>query len=391
VILAHRIALNPTFAQRGYFARACGTARFTWNWALTEWDRRYAAGEKPTSQTLKAAFNAIKYVAFPWLRDIHRDAHAQPFVHLQKAFTAYFKGTTQRPTFKKKGKCRDSFYVANDRLRLDGYRVRLPVVVGWVRLREQLRFEGKVVAAVVSREAERWLISIQVEVGDYRRPRRGNGELGLDVGLSAFATFSTGEKVLAPKPLRRALGQLRRYGRKLSRRQPGSHRRERARRVLARVHARVKNIRADFLHQLSTRLCRENQAPGVESLAVKTLWRNNRLALSIADAGWGEFLRQLRYKGLIFTCRVIQAGHFYPSSKRCHRCGEVKERLALSERVYVCQACGLVCDRDVNAALNLLPQALGEVTAVDSTVSPGPQTGSEVEAATIPCALQPTQ
>jgi len=377
-------------SHSAYFARAAGAARFTWNWALAEWDRRYAAGEKLNGQALKAAFNAIKYDAFPWLKDIHRDAHAQPFAHLHKAFAAFFKGTAQRPTFKTKGKCRDSFYVANDKMRLDGYRVRLPVV-GWVRLREQLRFAGKIVGAVVSREAQRWFVSILVDVGDYQRPRTSDGELGLDVGLAAFATLSTGEKIAAPKPLRRALGRLRRWGRKVSRRQRGSSRRDRAKRVLARVHAKVKNIRRDFLHQLSTRLCRENQALGVESLAVTNLLRNGKLALSIADASWGEFLRQLHYKGSIFDCEVIEAERFYPSSKRCHRCGQVKQNLALSERTFFCEACGLVCDRDVNAAWNLVPQALREVTAVDSMVRPGLHTGCEDETATIPCALSRTK
>jgi putative transposase len=125
-------------------------------------------------------------------------------------------------------------------------------------------------------------------------------------------------------------------------------------------------------------------------LAVKNLLRNGKLALAIADASWGEFLRQLKYKGSIFACRVIEAARFYPSSTRCHRCGRVHESLALSERIFVCAACGLVCDRDVNAAWNLLPQALGKVTAVDSTVRPGQHTGSEDEAATKPCALART-
>lgn len=383
MILAHRIALTPTFAQRDYFARASGTARFTWNWALAEWERRHAAGETPNGCALKAAFNAVKYERYPWLKYIHRDAHAQPFANLQRAFSAFFKGTTQRPTFKKKGKCRDSFYVANDKLRLDGYRVRLPIA-GWVRLREQLRFAGKIMGAVVSREADRWFVSIQVDVGDYQRLRTGEGELGIDVGLHAFATLSTGQKIVAPKPLYRALGQLRRSCRKVSRRQRDSARRDRAKRFLARVHARVKNIRNDFLHKLSTRLCRENQALGVESLAVKNLLRNGKLALSLADASWGEFLRQLSYKGTIFACRVIVADRFYPSSKRCHSCGRVKEKLALSERTFVCAACGLVCDRDANAAWNLVPQALREVTVVDSTVRPGQHTGSEDEATTKP-------
>src|SRR5262249_23930152 len=163
-----------------------------------------------------------------------------PFAYLQKAFRSFFEGTAKRPTFKKKGKCRDSFYIANDKLRLNGTRLRLPVV-GWVRLREPLRFAGKIVGAVVSREAERWFVSIQVDVGDYHRVRTGAGEIGVDLGLTTFATLSTGEKIDRPKALVKGLKKLRRCARKVSRRQRGSRRRAKAKSVLARVHVRVKS------------------------------------------------------------------------------------------------------------------------------------------------------
>ena len=328
------------------------------------------------------------------LKDIHRDAHAQPFANLQKAFAAFFKGTARRPTFKKKGKCRDSFYVANDKLRLDGCRVRLPVV-GWVRLRERLRLVGKVVGAVVSRDADRWFLSIQVDVGDYQRPRTGNGEVGVDLGLTAFATFSTGKKIEAPKPLQAAWRRLRLRQRSLSRRRQGSSNREKQRRKVARVHARVKNIRADFVHQFTSRLCRENQAVGVETLNVANLLRNRKLARAIADVAWGETLRQIAYKGPLLLAMVLEAPPFFPSTKRCHRCKRVKDEMPLSERVFRCEGCGLVCDRDENAARNLLPQALREVTAVDrKALASGRPTDAKPcreEAATIPCALSRTK
>jgi putative transposase len=259
-------------------------------------------------------------------------------------------------------------------------------------LREKLRLGGVVTGAVVGREADRWFISIQVEIEHYHRPRMDSNETGIDVGLKCFAMPSAGEPIYAPQPLRKAQARLRRWNRKLARRQPGSRRRDQAKRTLARIHTRVKNIRSDFLHKLSTRFCRENQAIGVESLAVANLLRNHKLALSITDAAWGEFLRQLDYKGLIFGCDIIKADRFYPSTKRCHRCGHVKDEMPLNERVYLCEVCGLVCDRDRNAALNLLPKALREVTAVDSTVRPGTANqADEDEAATTPCALLRTK
>ena len=381
--LSHRIALDLTVKQRRYCARAAGTARFVWNWALAEWDRKYREGGKPSGLGLKAAFNAVKYQAFPWMRDVHRDAHSQPFANLQKAFVAFFKGTAKRPTFKSKRRCRDSFYVANDKLRIDGKRVRLPVL-GWVRMTEALRFTGKAMSATVSRTADRWFISFQVDVGDYRRERKGDGAVGVDLGLKHFATLSTGEQIDAPKPLKRFLRRLGLAQRSLSRRLPGSMNREKQRRKVAMIHARVAAIRNDFLHKLSTRLCENQAAIGVENLNVAGMMRNRRLSRAISDVGWGEFSRQLNYKGPIFGCQVTAADRWEPSSKRCHRCGTVKATLALSERTFYCESCGLVCDRDFNASMNLVPAACREST-------PGDIASAMVEPETISCSLVGTK
>src|SRR5215471_12130701 len=173
MIVAHKIALDLTQDQERYCRQAAGTARLTYNWALAEWQWQRDAGAKPTAISLKKQWNAIKYGRYPWLAQIHRDAHAQPFANLQKAFLTFFQnvkdrkaGKTRRkvgyPTFKKKGK-HDSFYIANDKLQIDGKRLRIPVL-GWVRMREALRFSGKIMAAVVSRTADRWYVSLSVQV-----------------------------------------------------------------------------------------------------------------------------------------------------------------------------------------------------------------------------------
>lgn len=278
MILAHRIALDPTHQQRAYFARAAGTARFTWNWGLAHWEQLHQHGDKPTSHQLKKLFNALKYEQFPWLHEIHRDAHAQPFVNLQNAFTAYQQGQAEKPRFKSKKRDKDSFYVTNDKFRLDGRRVRLPVV-GWVRLREALRFMGKIQGATVSREADRWYLSVQVDLGDYHQPRQGQGVVGVDLGVQAAATLSTGEVLAGPKPLRQALRQLRRRSRQLSRKQYGSANRRKAKQRLAPLHARISNLRRDFLHPLTTRLCRENQAVVIEDLNVRGMLGGDALSV----------------------------------------------------------------------------------------------------------------
>jgi putative transposase len=229
--LTHKIALCPTPEQVDYFKRACGTARRVWNWALNEWNKQYAAGGKPNAMALKKQFNAIKYTdpqwldenGRPWLRDIHRDAHAQPFAHLAKAWERFFADLkagkeAHAPRFKKKGRCRDSFYVANDKFRLDGKTIRLPKI-GDVAMTEELRFKGKILGATVSRTADRWFVAIQVEVPDaqcYRR-RTAHEVNGIDLGVKAAATISSGEVIEAPKPLNAALRRLKIRSRRLSR------------------------------------------------------------------------------------------------------------------------------------------------------------------------------
>ena len=395
MLLAHRIRLAATPVQCEYFARAAGTARRVWNWALAEWQRQIAASLRPDATALKKQFNAIKYAhpdwldvdGRPWLRAIHRDAHAQPFAHLAAAWTRYVAARkagqlAYPPRFKKKGRCRDSFYIANDKFRVEGKSAVLPKV-GRVALAEALRFPGKIMGATVWREADHWFLVVQVEVPDEtaRRRRTGHGVLGVDLGVTAAATLSTGEKIAAPRPLRSALRRLRIRSRRQSRkvraakaaagmpgnipkgaRLPRSANQVKGARRVARLHARIARVRADFTHKLTTRLCRENQAVAIEDLHVKAMLANARLARSIADLGFYEIRRQLRYKARRYGTVIVLADRWYPSSKLCSACGLTNCTLTLCERVWTCN-CGIHHDRDINAAINLQRLATGALAA----------------------------
>lgn len=365
--LAHKITLDPTPGQREFFQRAAGVSRFTWNWALAEWQERYQRGEKPTGHVLKKSFNALRRVQFPWTYDVHRDATAQPFADLERAFRNFWEGRANFPTFKKKGKCRDSFYVACDKFQVNGKMITLPKI-GPVKMREALRFEGKILGATVSREANRWFISIQVHMPAYARDRAADRHVGVDLGITHLATLSTGEVIDGPKPLKYAQVQLRRANCTLHRRQLGSANRQKAQRKVARLHARIAHIRIDALHKLTTKLCRENQAISIEDLYVKGLVKNRRLARAISDMGWGECRRQLEYKAPLYHSQLHVIGRFEPSSRRCHRCKAVKKVLTLGERLFFCEACGYIADRDLNASKNIadLGQAMPEVTPAES-------------------------
>ncbi|MDN5273608.1 RNA-guided endonuclease TnpB family protein [Chloroflexus sp. MS-CIW-1] len=414
--LTHKIALCPTPEQVDYFKRACGTARRVWNWALNEWNKQYAAGGKPNAMALKKQFNAIKYTdpqwldenGRPWLRDIHRDAHAQPFAHLAKAWERFFTDLkagkeAHAPRFKKKGRCRDSFYVANDTFTLDGKTIRLPKI-GDVAMTEELRFKGKILGATVSRTADRWFVAIQVEVPDaqcYRR-RTSHEVNGIDLGVTAAATISSGEVIEAPKPLNAALRRLKIRGRRLSRklqaakemagfgrharlpkgtRLPVSNNRRKSAATLARLHARLANLRADVTHKLTTRLCRENQAFVIEDVNVKGMLANEKLARAIADVGVGMLRSQLEYKAKRYGTRLVIADRWYPSSRLCSICGWKNEALTLSDREWVCAQCGAHHDRDLNAARNLKRLATETALPVASPTSNGGAAAGTVPAA----------
>ncbi|MEN8215918.1 MAG: RNA-guided endonuclease TnpB family protein [Pseudomonadota bacterium] len=349
--LSHKICLDPTYKQEQYFRQACGIARFTWNWALAEWKNQYFEGLKPSAFELKKQFNAVKPIEFPWMYNVTKYASQQPFIHLQAAFNRFFQGTSRYPKFKKRGH-HDSFYIANDHIKLDGKQIKLPKL-GWLRMREALRFSGKVISATISNKANKWFVSLNVEL--YQMPKSCDSQagVGVDLGIKALATLSNGEVRKAPKPLKMFLKKLKRMQRSLARREKGSHNRHKLRHKLAKVHAQITNIRLDSLHKLTTYLTNSFGGIVIEDLNVSGMLKNSKLSRAIADIGFYEFRRQLEYKSQYKGNYLLIADRWFPSSKTCSNCGHKKEELKLSERVYHCEACAQEQDRDLNAALNL--------------------------------------
>lgn len=369
MLIAHRIALDPNNVQATYFARASGTARFAYNWALAEWKRQHEAWKldnnhpKPSQAALRRQLNALKREQFPWMLEVTKNAPQMAIIQLGDAFKNFFAGRAQYPQFRKKG-VHDRFTLTNDQFSIDGCRIRIPNL-GWVRMRESLRFAGKIMSATVSRVADRWFVSITVDtVDDSHLPQAENqGAVGVDLGVAALATLSTGEAIDGPKPHTALLARLQRLSRSLSRKQKGSANRKKAKSKLAKLHARIAAIRSDALHQLTTNLTRRFHTIGIEDLNVRGMIKNRHLARSVADMGFFEFRRQLEYKAAMRGGQIVVADRFYPSSKTCSACGHKLEVLPLSVREWTCPTCATRHDRDVNAATNL------KNMAVSSTVS----------------------
>lgn len=375
MILAHKIALDPNNEQATYFAKAAGTARFAWNWALGQWQDQYKAGSKPNEMALRKQLNAIKDEKFPWMGDVTKNAPQQAIKNLGAAFKNFFEGRTKYPSFKKKG-VHDSFRADNgpqvkgaDAVAIDGKRIRFPTI-GWVRMCEPLRFSGQVKSAVVSRTADRWFCSLQVEMPEAVAPENQGPAVGVELGVETLATLSDCSSFEGPKALRNNLKKLRRASRSLSRKVKGSSNRRKAQVKLARLHARISNIRKDATHKATTTITKNHGVIVIKDLNVRGMMANNKLSRALADAGLYEFRRQIEYKAKLNGAKVIVADRLFPSSETCSACGCKMGVLPLSVRDWTCPACGCAHDRDVNAAKNLVK------LAVSSTVSACGEAGS---------------
>ena len=395
---AYRFALGPTPAQERALRSHAGAARFAWNWGLAKCKERYEAESTWYSAIgLHKLWNAEKKAdpALAWWGENSKCACQEAFRDLDRAlrdFTASKKGLRKGkrlgfPLFKKRGRCRDSFRFGAGAMRCSGRAVTLPrlgVVVTHESTRKLARRldngTARILSAAVSRTAQRWFVSFTVEVERSvpQRHARPGSAIGIDLGVKTLLTGvdDNGQTlaVAGPKALRSSLRRLRRAGRAHSRKTKGSANRHKSAARLARVHARVATVRADALHKATSALAGRYETVVAEDLNVAGMVRNRRLARAISDAGFGEARRMLAYKTTWNGGRLIVAGRFYPSSKTCSGCGAVKAKLALSERTYVCTACGLILDRDINAAVNLLKLAASgaeSLNACGGTVRPG--------------------
>ena len=359
MLVAHQIRLAPTNTQRTFFAQCVGVSRFAYNWALDEWQSQYAAGEKPHEVPLRQLLNGLKGEQFPWMLDVPKTVPQQAIKNLGTAFQRFFTKLGSYPKRKKKFK-HDSARLDNgpvkkgaDAVQVKGKKIKIPRL-GWVRMAEQVRFAGQIKSCTLSRTADDWFVSLMIDTEPPVPTQKEKGAVvGVDLGVKAMATLSTGETIEGPKAHKQASARLKRLDRVVARRKKGSANRRKAAKRRAKAHQRVANIRADFIHQLTTDLSQRFETIVIEDLHVKGMVKNHPLARAISDMGFSEFRRQLSYKVPGEGGMLVIAPRFYPSSKTCSSCGHTLAELPLSVREWPCPSCGVVHDRDHNAALNL--------------------------------------
>lgn len=407
ISISHKIELTPNNKQKTYFRKAFGCARLAYNWGLAEWQRRYKEGEKVDAYGLKKAFNAIKKDEYPFVLEVTKYATQQPFINLGKAFKKFFedlkKGVVSYPQFKKKKDNEGSFYIGGDTVSLSDINLnskdfkniphnekqkrqylKVPNL-GWVKMTERLRFIGKVNSVVISQQGNKYFASFSVQIteDEYKRTHlkacsdKANRKVGIDLGIKSALILSDGVAVDNPKPLKKNLRKIKRISRQLNKRTHARTKQERLegkkksknyRKLsvkLSNAQRKVSNIRRDFIQKVTTILTTHYSHIALENLNVKGMTSNHRLAQSVSDVAFGELCRQIEYKSQLNGVKVLKADRFYPSSKTCSVCGNIKQDLKLSDRTYHCDKCGAVIDRDYNASLNLLSLIIKKQIGID--------------------------
>jgi putative transposase len=365
--LAHRIALDPNQAQEDYFCKAAGVARFAYNWGLHRWkelvqewhDNGKPKDGYPSYYSLNKELNAIKREEFSWMLEVTKWATSESLRHLEEAFKRYTKGLGGKPKFKKKG-LHDSFVAAAELsdFQLKGKRIKLPKI-GWVKMHEEFHLKGEIRPTVtISRTATRWFVSILCEVKE-KVEKKVYKTVGIDLGVKSLLALSNGTVYEGPKALKRALRNLLRLNKSFSRKEKFSSNWHKAKNQLAKLHAEIANIRKDFLHKVTTTIVHTYRNVVIEDLNTKGMVKNRKLARSLMDSAFGLLRSMLEYKCKLYGSVLHVADRFYPSSKTCSQCKTVKAKLSLSEREFICDECGYIQDRDVNAALNLRYLAAG--------------------------------
>ena len=398
VLRAYKTELDLNNVQKTACIRHAGAARFAYNWGLARKMEAYQKGKKvPTAIDLHRELNALKKGELSWMYAVSKCAPQEALRNLEQAYAHFFRRVKEKkagkkvqagfPKFKSKKNGVGSFRLRGV-IHVFEHSIQLPRL-GRLRLKERGYLPGEgahILSATVSERAGRWFVSVRVEM-DLPDPKATEKPVaGVDLGILALATISDGTSVENQHALKRGQHKIRRLQRVVSRRQKGSANRKKAIRQLAKAHLRVANVRKNTLHQITSLLARTKSAVVLEDLNVSGMMKNHHLAQAIADVGFYEFRRQMLYKGQWYGCQVILADPFYPSSKHCSQCGHTKVEMGLSERVYICDHCGLMIDRDLNAAINLEQVTTGsspERYACGENVSPGFQ-AVLVEAGTEP-------
>ena len=371
---AYRFRFYPTFEQENLLRRTMGCVRLVYNKALDArtkaWYERQERVQYKETSSLLTGWKKTEDLDF--LNEVSCVPLQQCLRHLQKAFANFWGKRAKYPRFKAKRNggsaefTKSAFKYRDGDLWLAKCKEPLPIV--WSRLLPDGCSPSTV--TVKLEPSGRWFISLLIDDYTVETLPPTKKQVGIDAGVTSLISTSDGEKISNPKHFNRLYKKLKAAQKELSRKTKGSSNREKARLKVAKIHAKIKDARTDFLHKLTTDLVRSNSLIAIEDLAVRNMVRNRKLARSISDAAWGEMFRQLEYKCDWYGRKLVTIDRFFPSSKRCNHCGFVIDKLPLDVRSWDCPSCGTKgIDRDLNAGKNILAAGLA-VLVCGATVRP---------------------
>ncbi|WP_214724713.1 IS200/IS605 family element RNA-guided endonuclease TnpB [Exiguobacterium sp. s143] len=359
MLKAYKFRLYPTKLQQEYFLKTFGCVRFVYNKMLEERIRMYEESKLNPNAKQKLPTPAKYKPEFPFLKEVDSLSLANAQMDLNKAYDNFFRDKSVGfPKFKSKHSDRASYTTNNQNgsVRIENNRVKLPKI-GFVKFKQHRSFQGIIKSVTVSMtKTGIFFISILV-IQDEEKWIPAKSKIGIDLGLEHFAIMTNdemiSEKIDNPRFIRKSEEKIKKSQRALSRKKIGSRNREKAKVILAKKHEKIANQRRDFLHKLSKRIVDENQVIVVETLRSKNLMKNHKVAKSIGDVSWYEFIRQLTYKCKFYGRTLIKADQWYSSTQICSSCGVKGEKKQLDVREWTC-TCGAHHDRDINASINLL-------------------------------------